>query len=224
MTKISYNSKNNKIEARIDETLLHLNPVINTLHYIGKKMIKGEHDKNHIQIIHHDNWGLVCPYDLHGVSSMASYRFRKEMPKINPDIVEFASTEIGLGNLPILRFEKDKHYEQILRTLDDIGKTWQYTKNKEEAEKLIKQSGIPLFISTKGLSEKERIEKFRLEYLFIDKDSLIITPLEVYDKAMSNPYSKDRDKFESMNLDNLSLGIGLNLYESGIAPIKLYEE
>lgn len=224
MAKILYNPKNKRIEAKIDETLLHLNPVIETLHNIGKKMIKGEHDRDYVQLIHHDNWSLVCPYDLHGTASMICHCLRNEMPEIDSEIVEFASTEIGLGTLPILKFEKDKHYEQILRTLDDIGKTWQYTENKKEAEKLIRTSGIPLFISTKGLSEKERIEKFKLEYLFIDRNSLIRTPLEIYDKAMSDKKHEDRDKFESMSLDDLSLGIGLNLYEAGIAPIKLYEE
>lgn len=224
MTKISYNTKNKRIEARIDETLLHLNPVITTLHDIGKRIIKGYHTKNDIQIIHHDDWGLVCPYDLHGIASMACHYFRTNMPKIDSEIVEFASTEIGLGTLPVLRFKKDEHYEQILRTLDDIGKTWQYTDDKEEAEKLIKKSGIPLFISTKGMSEKERIERFRLQYHFIDIDSLIRTPLEKYDKAMSDKNHEDKNKFESMGLDSLSLGIGLNLYDAGIATIRLHEE
>lgn len=221
MTKISYNTKSKVINARIDGTLVRLNPVIKTLDYIGNIM-RGENARN-FQIVHHDDWSLVCPYHLHGIASMACYYFRSEMPKINSEIVEFASTEIGLGNLLTLKLEKEKYEEQILRALDDIGKTWQYTENKKEAEELIKKSGIPLFISTKGLSEKERIEKFRLEYLFIDEKYLIKNTLGNYDKAILEE-SKDKERFQGMSLDDLSLGIGLNLYEHGIARIKLYEE
>jgi len=219
MTAISYDPKDKRIGMHVDGVMLPLNPVIEKLHKIGKNMIDSD---NYVGLIHHNSWGMICPHDLHGTASKVSYDLRHVMPKINPEIVEFASSEIVLSSLPILKLE-DKHNEQILRALDDIGRTWDYTENKEEAESQINKYGIPLLISTKGLSEKERIKRFRAEYIFIDQNLLVETALSEYDKALLTE-SKDAEKFRSMNLDDLYLGIGLNLYKSGIATIKLYEE
>ncbi|MEK6914676.1 MAG: hypothetical protein AABW83_03430 [Nanoarchaeota archaeon] len=224
MKNVKYNPRNKRIEAKIDGATLNLNPVIRTLHSIGNDIIEKRKKRNYIQIIHHDNYRMVCPYQLHGTASMASYEFRERIPNINPEIVNFASTEIGLGHISILNMDRKKHEEQILRALDDIGKTWLYTENKEEAEAQIKKYGIPLLISTKEISEEERLKKFRSDHIFIDETSLIKETLDAYDKAMLKKEHENKERYQSFGLDDLSLGVGLNLYQSGLVPIKLYED
>ena len=224
MKNVKYNPVSNRIEADIDGVLLNLSPVIKTLDLIGNDIINEKKIRHYIQIIHHDKYRDVCPYQLHGTASKASYQFKDKIPNLNPDIIEFASTEIGLGHVSILELDRTKHEEQILRALDDIGRTWLYTENKEEAEVQIRKYGIPLLISTKGLSEDERLKKFRSDYIFIDQKSLIRTTVGSYDEAILSKNHKDKERYESFGLEDLSLGVGLNLYQSGLVHIKLHED
>lgn len=223
MKNIKYYPKSRKIKVNINGTILNLNPVIRALDLIGRSIIQKPENKNNIQIVHHDRYLEVCPYQLHGSASMACDRFRDKMPNLDPEIIDFASTEIGLGNVSILKLDY-KHKEQILIALDDIGKTWQYTEDKEEAEAEIRKYGIPLLISTKGLSEKERRKKFRLDHIFINEKSLAKNAVNVYDEVMLSEKHNNKERFESLDLDNIAIGIGLNLYEAGLVDIKLYEE
>lgn len=224
MKNIKYDSKSRQINAEIQGVTLNLNPVIKILDLIGNSIIEDSKNKNNIQIIHHDGYVEVCPYRLHGTASMACDKFRDKMENINPEIIDFASTEIGLGNIPIIGLNRERQEEQLLIALDDIGKTWQYTENKETAEDEIKRYGLPLLISTKGLSETERIKKLRLDCIFIDEEFLAQNAIKVYDEAMLAKNHKDKERFTSLGLDDITLGIGINLYESGLVRIKLYEE
>jgi len=74
------------------------------------------------------------------------------------------------------------------------------------------------------LSEEKRFQAYRTSYRFIDKDSLVGDAVKTYDKAMLSKKHPEKERFEAMELDNLSIGIGLNLYNQGIAKLKLYDD
>lgn len=221
MEKLIYTPKTREIDLDIHGRLIRLNPVIKTLDDVAKSIIK-EHSSN-TQIIQHNEYTEVCSYDLWGWASNASKIFSRTIGS-NPELTEFASSEISLGNISVLSLNSEIYNEQILNGLDDNGKTWQYTNDKREAEELIKRVGIPLIIPLNHFSEIKKRKMMSSIYRIIDRNTMIKKALDEYDSAMLSENHLLKEKYKSMSLDDISLGIGYNLYQKGLSPIKFYTD
>ena len=146
------------------------------------------------------------------------------MPEIDHEKIEFAATEVSLGNIPMINWNHDKQDQKVLQELEDIGTTYLRTKDKNEAKELIKTNGLPIFFSLEDIPYKEKRDAFKSSYRFLDRISLFDSIVKKFDRAITEKNHPEKNKYEAMNLDPISIYIGLKLYKQGLVPLKLYSE
>lgn len=226
MTNITYDQKTRRMYADIDGSQIRIDPVMRTLDHIGQDISTDPTGKRLTSIVHHNGWSTkrVCPVELYTAANHASEQYEKRLPKGFTDRVHAASSEIALGTVGRLDLGDPKYTEQVLTSLDDIGTTWLYTDDKKQAEDLIRRMGIPIVISLKDLDEDERIDAMTSTYRIIHPKSLVKDAIQAYDEATLSKGHPDNKKFKAMELDDLGIGVGLNLYNQGLAEIKFHEE
>mgnify|MGYP001586405230 FL=1 len=98
------------------------------------------------------------------------------------------------------------------------------TKDKNEAKELIKTNGLPIFFSLEDIPYKEKRDAFKSSYRFLDRISLFDSIVKKFDRAITEKNHPEKNKYEAMNLDPISIYIGLKLYKQGLVPLKLYSE